>query len=50
MDKDIAHSDPAEGARDVVERELKRQEKREAEERASSAGDKRRREENDKAH
>jgi hypothetical protein len=24
MDKDIANSDPAEGARDVIERELKR--------------------------
>jgi hypothetical protein len=29
MDKDIAQSDPAEGSRDVVDRELKRQDRRE---------------------
>jgi hypothetical protein len=32
MDKDIAQSDPAEGSREVIERELKRQEKAEKEE------------------
>ncbi len=31
MSKDTGHSDPAEGARDVVERQLERQDKGEAE-------------------